>query len=451
MQINHLTSIDFFLWGDPQAVGQDVTDLTTPLFVDEEAVYTAAGSGYSLIVLSDGQAMSAGYIESLNMYQGHLGLDSQDVVQGVNSFRLVEKVYDADSLSFISPLFDKVFAGVENTPNSGIVHSILLDRQGRAWAVGSNKRGQLCLGDGKNRMIPEKIPTSVRIVDVALGGAHTLLLDEFGNVHSCGSNDVGQLGLGKDVVDSQVPKTIEGLERVTSISTGHSHSLFTTQDSTYFVGSNEFGQLCISEKENVFTPRALDTSQKSVLSFEAIRESSFILYKDGLVAGCGRNDFGQLGDGTNQDKIIAPVDLNGRATRLLGIGPSSQSVFFVTNDEFVWGTGLNNRGQLGTGDQENRNSPSRVKFRATVLMDLISAAEFHTLALGGVSGNTPLPTNASPELTLAPSKRPAFTSPTAPPTDFETDLTPVPNILAAVPTKSPTCKSIQKVLYCHIL
>lgn len=52
----------------------------------------------------------------------------------------------------------KVFCGVENVPDSGDIHTILLDDAGNAYALfSSNEVGQLCLCDDVDRMIPEMI------------------------------------------------------------------------------------------------------------------------------------------------------------------------------------------------------------------------------------------------------------------------------------------------------
>ena len=92
--------------------------------------------------------------------------------------------------------------------------------------------------------------------------------------------------------------------------------------------------------------------------------------------------------------------------RKLGVGPSSDSVFFVNSNEDVYATGLNDRGQLGVGDTDNRNTLTLVEFGSQVVLNKISAGHDHTLALGTITGS------------LAP-----FSSPT-----------PVPR----VPTYSPT-------------
>lgn len=88
-----------------------------------------------------------------------------------------------------------------------------------------------------------------------------------------------------------------------------------------------------------------------ISAIEAGRESSYYLYENGSVESCGRNDEGQLADGTFVDSD-EPVRVNipkGQKVHTIGSGPSSQSVFFVTEDEVVYGAGQNYRFQLGIG------------------------------------------------------------------------------------------------------
>ena len=79
----------------------------------------------------------------------------------------------------------------------------------------------------------------------------------------------------------------------------------------------------------------IDIPVDGVRNFKANKYSSYILYTDGSVSSCGNSDFGQLGDGngTNLDQLVAEVQLDGAVARLLGVGPSAESVFFVINDD----------------------------------------------------------------------------------------------------------------------
>ncbi|KAL3794288.1 hypothetical protein HJC23_012413 [Cyclotella cryptica] len=398
---------NFFFWGNPESIGQEnEADVTQPLTIDGDVLYASAGSMYSIIVLLDGSASSAGVINSIESYQGHLGLD-RAVLEGVNPLQIISNVYDTNETLLDAPAFDMAFAGVEHSPGSGVIHTVLLDRQGNAFSTGSNSKGQLCLGDNEDRLIPEQIPMEGRIVDVAIGGEHTLLLHENGTVYACGSNEIGQLGLGDDISQTSSPVILDAVSSVSSVSAGVDHSLFLSQYGIYVTGDNSYGQLCANNTDLLSTPMMIDISIENIASFEAIKFSSFIMYIDGSVNGCGKNDVGQLGDGTNDDKILTEVMLSD-VVRLVGAGPSSESVFFVTADETMYGTGLNSRGNLGVGDFENRNVPTRVKFLEQVLTSAVSPSEDHTIAFGLVEGSlsptvspTPAPTYL---MTLAPTR-----------------------------------------------
>ena len=232
---------------------------------------------------------------------------------------------------------------------------------------------------------------------MAVGGVHTLLLLDDGTVYGCGNNAEGQLGLGSGTTQVLVPTKIVALNLVTSISAGRSHSLFQSDNGLYVTGSNTYEQLCTSSGggNNVVTPqRLVDISTLVVQSFQSTKYSSYILFKNGSVDSCGLNTYGQLGDGTNTNKVRADVKLNGKVTRLLGTGPSASSVFFYTVDKLVYGAGLNNVGQLGIGTDMNANIPRRVEFQRQIALDKLSASEDLTVALGTL-GNTFQPTVSS--------------------------------------------------------
>ena len=109
----------------------------------------------------------------------------------------------------------------------------------------------------------------------------------------------------------------------------------------------------------------------------------------------GRNFFGQLGDGSNEDDFLTTVQMptDSSVVRLLGTGPSAYSVFFVTEDELVYCSGLNSMGQCGTGDNENYNVPTLVQMLPEVEVQILSAAEDHAISLkiGGISAAPTLP------------------------------------------------------------
>ena len=111
-------------------------------------------------------------------------------------------------------------------------------------------------------------------------------------------------------------------------------------------------------------PIQLDVTVGNIVRFAAGSESSYIVLDDGSAFACGRNDVGQLGDGSTIDNILSTVskaNMGGGKIVRVSAGTSARSVFFQTDDGRIWGSGLNDRGQLGVGDKNNKSTPAGVK------------------------------------------------------------------------------------------
>lgn len=81
---------------------------------------------------------------------------------------------------------------------------------------------------------------------------------------------------------------------------------------------------------------------------------TFLVTADGVLYGWGENKYGQVGDGTGEDRT---------APRFIGTGLTpviaGDSVFALDGGTlYAWGR--NDEGQLGTGDLENRLSPTEI-------------------------------------------------------------------------------------------
>ncbi|KAH9530328.1 RCC1 and BTB domain-containing protein 2 [Dermatophagoides farinae] len=103
----------------------------------------------------------------------------------------------------------------------GRFHSFSITNNGEIYSWGLNEFGQLGLGDEKNRNTPCLIPfpnddlIDIRIKDIVAGMYHSLFLFENGQLWGCGSNKYGQLGLGDDIKRSKLTKIpIENVQQI---------------------------------------------------------------------------------------------------------------------------------------------------------------------------------------------------------------------------------------------
>lgn len=119
-----------------------------------------------------------------------------------------------------------------------------------AW--GANSHGQLGLGTTSEQ---EGDPVTVKDhpvldgVEIVGGGGHSLLCDRDGRVFATGWNKAGQLGLGHTEAVTSFTM-VDMIEKIISMATGWDFSLLLAECGEVFVaGSNSFGQLGMDDEK----------------------------------------------------------------------------------------------------------------------------------------------------------------------------------------------------------
>jgi len=127
------------------------------------------------------------------------------------------------------------------------VHILAVSDVGHVYAWGRNDKGQLGLGDTKERKCPTLIKelTGYKIVSVATGKGHSLFLSDEGKVLACGDNRSGQTVGGNNTFENLTPKLIkyQGPD-VSKIACGNEFSMIVDKTgSVWSWGHPEYGQL----------------------------------------------------------------------------------------------------------------------------------------------------------------------------------------------------------------
>ena len=78
-----------------------------------------------------------------------------------------------------------------------------------------------------------------------------------------------------------------------------------------------------------------------------------VLKQDGSVWGTGRNNHGQLGDGTTTHRNTSTKLIPDGVT---AVAAGSRHTMVLKEDGSVWAAGHNNKGQLGDGTNTDRST-----------------------------------------------------------------------------------------------
>ncbi|MDA8568476.1 hypothetical protein N9L15_04235, partial [Euryarchaeota archaeon] len=251
--------------------------------------------------------------------------------------------------------------------SSGHRHTCAVLDNASVSCWGSNQFGQLGDGTTTSRNTPTPISslgTGRTAVAISSGGSHTCALLDNRTVSCWGLNYYAQLGDGTNT-DRNTPTQTSSLGN-------------TTNPRTVALSVRDFDNDGIL---NIFdVHQILDVRESSISSGDS---HTCALLNNGTVSCWGRNNFGQLGDGTTTDRGT-PTQTSSLGTGRTAIAISSgtfHSCALLDNGSVLcWGSNWN--GQLGDGTTTHRNSPTLTSsFGVGRTAIAISAKGSHTCAL----------------------------------------------------------------------
>lgn len=403
----------------------------------------AAGTGFSLVLLSNGHFLAWGDNDKEKL--GLVGAATtvpapqEGSIPGVFLTELVagskhvlarsssgevfgwgdssDKQLGAYSAGPVSPIRIPVFVG---TPNSKVFqiagynnHALLLTYDGRVFGAGDNSSSQLGHGGtvtpaAWRTVQPDcgKGPSVLRnATEVATAAKHGLAILGDGTVLPWGDNAYGQLGIGGTPPISALPcpqagtpVRLAGLGRAIAVAAGGEHSLVLLENGTlYSFGLNSSGQLGLGETavSNAFSPSLVKSSAttvlaRSVLAAAAGEAFSLALLANGSVASWGLDNDGQLGQGTRtsasfsgQPELVRSPSGSAFLSGIVAIAACANHALALSSDGTVYAWGSNSYGQLAQdpAKQPKSSLPVAVPFSPPQRIRTIACGAQHSLAI----------------------------------------------------------------------
>ena len=214
---------------------------------------------------------------------------------------------------------------------------------------------------------------------VAPGAFHTCVLTTAGGVQCWGDNEVGALGNGT-TTNSSTPVPVSGLSSgVAAVSAGGFHTCaLTAAGAVLCWGNNADSELGDGTTTDRLTPTPVSGLSSGVVAISAGTYHTCALTSSGGVRCWGFNGYGELGDGTNVERLT-PVSVSGLSSGVANVAAGGYHTCAVTLGGAVRCWGLGGAGQNGSATGLDAWTPTNVA-GLTSVAGVVAGYE-HTCAL----------------------------------------------------------------------
>jgi alpha-tubulin suppressor-like RCC1 family protein len=253
---------------------------------------------------------------------------------------------------------------------------------GAVQCWGDDSTGQLGDFATTQRLTPYPVTGQPNVKSASAGGLHTCAVVGIGAVKCWGANDNGQLG-DNSIVQRQTAVDVVGLSSgVVSVVTGATHSCaLTTSGGVTCWGGNSNGQLGDGTNTQRLTPVNVTGLSSGVRAIAAGDNHTCALTNAGGVKCWGQNTTGQIGDGTQTDRWT-PVNVTGLASGVIAVDAGAAHTCALTTGNGVKCWGWNGFGQIGDNSMSERDTAVDVVGLSSGV-SAIAVGQYHSCALAG--------------------------------------------------------------------
>lgn len=253
--------------------------------------------------------------------------------------------------------------GVKYFGNGGVNHDCIVNAAGVVKCWGRDNCSQLGYFSNPYSATPKAITfTLAGPPKLVRGGSlHTCVLLTNGTVQCFGGNSAGQLGNGTTSAGacSTTATTVTGLSNVSQLATGGNFNCAVVNGAVQCWGENNWGQLGNNTQTNSSVPVAVQGISGTVIEVKTGTQNACAVLTNGAVQCWGRNQWGQLGDGTTVNpRLTARNFLGGPA---LQVDVAGEFTCIRVAGGRVYCSGVNYAGQLGQGTVDSNPHPTPVQ------------------------------------------------------------------------------------------
>jgi alpha-tubulin suppressor-like RCC1 family protein len=228
----------------------------------------------------------------------------------------------------------------------GQYHGCAVRSDKKMWCWGLNTSGQVGTGTGDAVFVrPAAAGDAADYVDVSVGAAFSCALNESGAIICWGANNTGQLGDGSTNT-STTPKPVADMAMdFVALDAGTNHACAIRMGGELACwGTNNRGQVGDGSNENRLVPTAV--SAGPWLAVSAGLEFTCAVKGDHTLWCWGLNSSRQLGDGTTTNSAV-PLQEKTLATDWASVSAGNGFACGVKQDGTRWCWGANSSGQGG--------------------------------------------------------------------------------------------------------
>lgn len=246
---------------------------------------------------------------------------------------------------------------------AGSVHTCAYEISGRAWCWGSNRDGKLGTGSSEQyAATPREVLAPVQNVVAMSAGATFTCATEGGKTWCWGDGSFGQIGL-PGMKSSREPVEFSALSNpISQLSSGWFHTCaLTPEGDIQCWGKNLEGELGNSSTVSRADPVPVSSlsGKKAVRLVSAGGQSTCVVSNDNRVLCWGKNDLGQLGNGTFMGSLF-PIGVLTIEAAITGIAVGASHACYLTADNQVYCWGANDHFQMGNDAKLIFTQPLRI-------------------------------------------------------------------------------------------